>query len=133
MTSRSAGALTNIAFTIMTPIESQKPAKPDFTRAMSRDQSRLHGLWTKYVGKQDAGLLASFETAYRKSTEEKARRAQQAPIPNFDDDLPVAREAEKIIELIRNHQVVVLAGETGSGKTTQLPNFVWQLDEVKRG
>ena len=68
-------------------------------------------------------MLVSFETAFRKSCEEKARRAEQAPTPSFDEDLPVAREAEKIIDLIRKHQVVVLAGETGSGKTTQLPKL----------
>ena len=37
--------------------------------------------------------------------------------------LPIAREAERIVELIRAHQVVVIAGETGSGKTTQLPKL----------
>ncbi len=108
----------------MMPDEPEKPAKPDFTKIMSRDQSRLHGLWSKLVAKkQDASLLESFHTAYEKSCEEKARRALQAPTPTFDEDLPVAREAEKIIELIQKHQVVVLAGETGSGKTTQLPKL----------
>ena len=37
--------------------------------------------------------------------------------------MPIAREAEKIIALIRAHPVVVIAGETGSGKTTQLPKL----------
>ena len=41
----------------------------------------------------------------------------------LDDSLPIAREAEKIVELIRAHPVVVIAGETGSGKTTQLPKL----------
>ncbi|WP_017912598.1 ATP-dependent RNA helicase HrpA, partial [Xanthomonas sp. SHU 166] len=36
---------------------------------------------------------------------------------------PIAREAERIVALIREHQVVVIAGETGSGKTTQLPKL----------
>ncbi|MFA6985851.1 MAG: ATP-dependent RNA helicase HrpA, partial [Arenimonas sp.] len=51
------------------------------------------------------------------------RRASRAPQPSFDEDLPVAREAETIIELIGKHQVVIVAGETGSGKTTQLPKL----------
>ena len=38
-------------------------------------------------------------------------------------DLPIAAEAEHIAQLIREHQVVVVAGETGSGKTTQLPKI----------
>ncbi|MGH8050473.1 MAG: ATP-dependent RNA helicase HrpA [Arenimonas sp.] len=107
----------------MTPNDSTKPTRPDLKLAMSRDQSRLHGLWSKYATKKDAALLSSFQLAYQKSCEEKSRRAAQAPVPTFDDDLPVAREAEKIIELISKHQVVVIAGETGSGKTTQLPKL----------
>ncbi|MDU7360044.1 MAG: ATP-dependent RNA helicase HrpA [Propionibacteriaceae bacterium] len=38
-------------------------------------------------------------------------------------DLPIAQEADHIATLIRDHQVVVVAGETGSGKTTQLPKI----------
>jgi ATP-dependent helicase HrpA len=53
----------------------------------------------------------------------RARRLAQVPTPSFDDDLPVAREGARIIELISKHQVVVVAGETGSGKTTQLPKL----------
>ncbi len=50
-------------------------------------------------------------------------RAQQQPAITLDEQLPIAREAERIVELIRAHQVVVIAGETGSGKTTQLPKL----------
>ncbi|MGH8030285.1 MAG: ATP-dependent RNA helicase HrpA, partial [Arenimonas sp.] len=53
----------------------------------------------------------------------RKRRDALAPRPTFDSDLPIAREAEKIIELIAKHQVLVIAGETGSGKTTQLPKL----------
>ncbi len=38
-------------------------------------------------------------------------------------DLPIARHAEEIGRLLRSHQVIVVAGETGSGKTTQLPKI----------
>jgi ATP-dependent helicase HrpA len=57
------------------------------------------------------------------SPAEHERREALKPTPTFDNDLPVTREAETIVELIRKHQVVVLAGETGSGKTTQLPQL----------
>lgn len=51
------------------------------------------------------------------------------PLPNieFPAELPVTQKREEIAELIRKHQVVVLAGETGSGKTTQLPKICLQL------
>jgi ATP-dependent helicase HrpA len=41
----------------------------------------------------------------------------------IDPQLPIAAAADEIVELIRRHQVVVIAGETGSGKTTQLPRL----------
>ena len=45
------------------------------------------------------------------------------PALPLNDDLPVSQRAEEIINAIKNHQVIVLAGETGSGKTTQLPKL----------
>src|SRR5690606_7300629 len=52
--------------------------------------------------------------------EARAARLPRAPVAA---DLPIAAQAERIIELIRSHQVVVIAGETGSGKTTQIPKL----------
>ena len=45
------------------------------------------------------------------------------PTVEIDPSLPIAAEAERIAELIRDNQVVIVAGETGSGKTTQLPKI----------
>ncbi|MGB2186797.1 MAG: ATP-dependent RNA helicase HrpA, partial [Akkermansiaceae bacterium] len=42
-------------------------------------------------------------------------------------DLPVARRREEIMEAMRSHQVVIVVGETGSGKTTQLPKMAYEL------
>lgn len=50
----------------------------------------------------------------------------QAALPKkiaFDEKLPVAARKDEILQLIQNNQVLVLAGETGSGKTTQLPKI----------
>ncbi|GIS19840.1 MAG: hypothetical protein CM15mP120_17560 [Pseudomonadota bacterium] len=41
-------------------------------------------------------------------------------------DLPVSAAAEQICAAIKDHQVIIVAGETGSGKTTQLPKFCLQ-------
>ena len=41
----------------------------------------------------------------------------------YAEGLPVSERADEIASLIRNHQVIVLTGETGSGKTTQLPKI----------
>ncbi|MFT5699292.1 MAG: ATP-dependent helicase HrpA [Desulforhopalus sp.] len=42
---------------------------------------------------------------------------------HYPDSLPISLEKDRIIETIRQHQVVILAGDTGSGKTTQLPKM----------
>jgi ATP-dependent helicase HrpA len=95
-----------------------------YARALTRDRSRLARLraaWQK--APTDRALRDAFETALTASRAACEARAASAPTPTFDDSLPIAREAERIVELIRKHQVVVIAGETGSGKTTQLPKL----------
>ncbi|WP_334177537.1 ATP-dependent RNA helicase HrpA [Pseudoxanthomonas sp.] len=93
-------------------------------RALSRDRGRLHGLWSRWQGKPaDAGARQAFEQALTASIATRERRLSTVPAVTLDDALPIAREGERIVELIRNHQVVVIAGETGSGKTTQLPKL----------
>ncbi|WP_282297782.1 ATP-dependent RNA helicase HrpA [Stenotrophomonas sp. PS02289] len=92
--------------------------------AMSRDRGRLLGLLSRLRGKPgDAGLATAFEQALQASVQRRQARALSQPAISLDDSLPIAREAERITALIRDHQVVVIAGETGSGKTTQLPKL----------
>ena len=50
-----------------------------------------------------------------------ARRAARLPELSFPAELPIAAHIDEIVECIRAHPVVIVAGETGSGKTTQLP------------
>lgn len=93
-------------------------------RALSRDRGRLHGLWSRWQGKPaDAGVRQAFEQALAASVASRERRQSTVPAVTLDESLPIAREGERIVELIRDHQVVVIAGETGSGKTTQLPKL----------
>ena len=42
---------------------------------------------------------------------------------NYPADLPIVSYRESFLELLQNHQVIIVSGETGSGKTTQLPKF----------
>lgn len=44
----------------------------------------------------------------------------------YPGNLPITEHKATIIETVRNHQVVVIAGDTGSGKTTQLPKMAWE-------
>lgn len=58
--------------------------------------------------------------------EQLAERAAAIPIISFPD-LPVSARRDEIARAIRDHQVVIVSGETGSGKTTQLPKICMQL------
>jgi len=51
----------------------------------------------------------------------------------YPPELPVSQRRAEIAEAIRDHQVVVVAGETGSGKTTQLPKICLELGRGERG
>jgi ATP-dependent helicase HrpA len=55
-----------------------------------------------------------------------ARRAAMPPI-SYPPELPVSQRKDEIAEAIRDHQVVIIAGETGSGKTTQIPKICLEL------
>ena len=92
--------------------------------ALSRDRGRLHGLWSRWSGKPaDAAAQEAFSKALAASLAQRQARAAALPQAPVDPALPIAAEAERIVELIRKHPVVVIAGETGSGKTTQLPKL----------
>ncbi len=56
-----------------------------------------------------------------------SERRAALPVPTFDDSLPISAHREAMAAAIRDHQVVVLCGETGSGKTTQLPKICLSL------
>ena len=58
--------------------------------------------------------------------EQLAERAAAIPVISFPD-LPVSARRDEIASAIRDHQVVIVSGETGSGKTTQLPKICMQL------
>ncbi len=59
----------------------------------------------------------------QKSTGLVEHRKSLVPEIEYDDKLPVAGKKDELVELIKNNQVVVIAGETGSGKTTQIPKI----------
>jgi len=113
-------------------MESRKPRATGASRqarraidgALARDRGRLIGLWSKWnADPSQADAQARFEQALAVSVRERERRAARLPRGEVDPSLPIAAEADRIVELIRAHPVVVVAGETGSGKTTQLPKL----------
>ncbi|MDP2644648.1 MAG: ATP-dependent RNA helicase HrpA [Desulfobacterales bacterium] len=56
-------------------------------------------------------------------TQQKSRRPERPPNLTFHDDLPITAKKEQIIDGILQNRVLIISGETGSGKTTQIPKF----------
>ncbi len=74
----------------------------------------------------DAQALEKLEKRISASMMRREARDQNRPKIDYPD-LPVTDSREEIADAIANHQVVIIAGETGSGKTTQIPKICLQL------
>ncbi|MCB1555383.1 MAG: ATP-dependent RNA helicase HrpA [Xanthomonadales bacterium] len=95
----------------------------DLRGVATRDYARLRRLRQRWAeqGDEEGRLRLLDEIAASRASVDQ--RASRMPTVRFPDDLPVSREAERLVEMVRRHQVLVVAGETGSGKTTQLPKI----------
>ncbi|NLA89371.1 MAG: Flp pilus assembly complex ATPase component TadA, partial [Alcaligenaceae bacterium] len=58
-----------------------------------------------------------------KKAAKKTAKTNNLPIIEFPQDLPVSERRQEIQKALEQHQVIIVAGETGSGKTTQLPKI----------
>jgi len=102
-------------------------------RDRQRLQRRLHG--AKKI-KNPASLQALAEALEQEITAAEQRVAQRiaaTPAIRYPENLPVSQKKQAIADAIRDHQVVIVAGETGSGKTTQLPKICMELGRGIRG
>ena len=69
----------------------------------------------------------------RLTPEQVAARQALVPTVHYPEELPVSQRRDDIAAAIRDHQVVIVAGETGSGKTTQLPKICLELGRGVHG
>ena len=105
---------------------------------MLRDQERLSrrvaGLRRRQREKKpiDRGLN-EVEREVDKAKQLLAQREALRVTLDYPAELPVVERREDILAAIRDHQVVVVAGETGSGKTTQLPKMCLELGRGRKG
>ncbi|MBC2715389.1 MAG: ATP-dependent RNA helicase HrpA [Desulfobacteraceae bacterium] len=67
--------------------------------------------------------INNLEKKLRASIDHKKHRLRHRPKISYDENLPIVDRRKDIIEAIQKHPVVIVSGETGSGKTTQLPKF----------
>jgi len=65
--------------------------------------------------------------AIEKSKSEKQQKLKNLPKITYPEGLPISDNAEQIAQAIQDNQVVIIAGETGSGKTTQIPKICLEL------
>lgn len=101
-------------------------------QAMAADRrnfrKRLHGLRRRAsAGKPYDRGMRQLDTAIDASVALRERRVANLPEPDFSQNLPVNDHRESLAEAIRENQVVVVCGETGSGKSTQLPKICLEL------
>src|SRR6201996_7468256 len=87
-----------------------KAAGPRGEAARARAGGQLRGA----VGRAGAGAVV-------------ARRRAAVPVISYPPELPISQRKDEIAAALRDHQVIVVAGETGSGKTTQLPRICLEL------
>ncbi|HEU0103955.1 MAG TPA: ATP-dependent RNA helicase HrpA, partial [Mycobacteriales bacterium] len=87
------------------------------------DRRRLGRRLDRARGEQLARVAADVDRAEQRL----AARAAGVPQVRYPEQLPISQRRDEIMALIREHQVVVVAGETGSGKTTQLPKMCLEL------
>lgn len=77
--------------------------------------------------------LRRLTTIAEKAAAALERRNRRRPVPRFDASLPIAAHREELAGLIARHPVVVVCGETGSGKSTQLPLICLEAGRGTRG
>ena len=122
----------------MSANHSSRPRRRDGPEntCLSGDRKRLLGLQRELLrstGEKRQKLQSDLTALLAASQAAVQARAERLPKPVFQDDLPVNERRAEIAALIAAHQVVIVCGETGSGKTTQLPKICLELGLGARG
>jgi len=95
---------------------------PKSVRGLYR--ARVRGLEKRRKdGQNVAKIEASINDDLIKAIESYEQRVRNRPVCSYPEELPVSEHREEIAKAISENQVVILCGETGSGKTTQLPKI----------
>ncbi|HEY3732538.1 MAG TPA: DEAD/DEAH box helicase, partial [Streptosporangiaceae bacterium] len=98
---------------------------------MLRDQHRLGRRIERAAAARDGAgrerALGQVQAELTAAAARAAARASAVPVVSYPPGLPISARKDEIAAAIRDHQVVIVAGETGSGKTTQLPKICLEL------
>jgi len=88
---------------------------------LRRERDRLQG--SKMRGNDVAAAEAALAARIAASVAARAARAASVPAISYPEELPISQHRDEIRAAIEKNAVVILCGETGSGKTTQLPKI----------
>ncbi|WP_428479744.1 ATP-dependent RNA helicase HrpA [Photobacterium japonica] len=118
-------------------MNNEKTLKAAIQDCMIRDRFRLHKRvqGAARIKNEQAKHVVFDEIALdiAKSMQTVELRATQRPTIRYPEQLPVSQKKDDIAEAIKHNQVVIVAGETGSGKTTQLPKICMELGLGTKG
>ncbi|OEY68109.1 ATP-dependent RNA helicase HrpA [Marinobacter sp. X15-166B] len=98
-----------------------------------REAARIRALVARNRGRLNAAEQARVQAWLERGQAIVARRMGRHQPASFPAELPVSERVEDISEALAAHQVVIVAGETGSGKTTQIPKICLNLGRGRRG
>lgn len=106
------------------------------SRCTVKDAAYVRRMLAKYKKSGDS-ISDSYKTELQvlieASCERVEKRKSLIPLLRYPAELPVSQKADEISKLIESNQVVIVAGETGSGKTTQLPKICLSIGCGTRG
>src|SRR4051812_9150840 len=110
---------------------------PRLTELSLRDAQRLgrrlEGARRIRKPEARAAVRAEIEAEIARGEARMGQRRARVPAVTYPEQLPVSQKKDEIAAAIRDHQVVIVAGETGSGKTTQIPKICLELGRGVRG
>ncbi|WP_404340458.1 ATP-dependent RNA helicase HrpA [Pseudoalteromonas mariniglutinosa] len=90
-------------------------------------KKRLHGAKKQADKIKQATIAEKIAVDIVRSQQLREQRLAQLPSVTYPEQLPVSQKKEDIKQAIANNQVIIIAGETGSGKTTQIPKMCLEL------
>ncbi|MDF7676298.1 ATP-dependent RNA helicase HrpA [Neisseriaceae bacterium ESL0693] len=96
----------------------------NLNQVLSKDR---YFLYRAHQNPSRFGGVEKVSARYQKSHQAYLQRLSHKPEPHYDHTLPVHDKLDDIKTAISTHQVVIVCGETGSGKTTQLPKICLEL------
>lgn len=123
-------AFATIAQRLMTDIAS---LHKNLDHALIADRHRLRRQLHELHKKPDEAKLAQWLERFQASCAKVEARRASVPRMRYDDALPIAAKRDEIKAALEKHQVLVIAGETGSGKTTQLPKICLEIGRGTHG